>query len=159
MKARWKARKDETEETKMVWDLSIFSEWFSPGRCVWSSFSIGPTPRRHPRPHAFHHTPPHPRTTPRSCRENPALLANHLQVTSRTPARHYPGHVPACWMSKCSPVQIPADVPGTDSRPAFQGPGPGMPAYGPAYGPHLWTWPALTRGQLPDISLGVSNRH
>lgn len=103
-----------------------------------------------------HHTHvPHPSPA----EENPALLANPLQVTSRTPARHSPGHVPACWMSKCSPVQIPADVPGTDSRPAFQGPGPGMPAYGPAYGPHLWTWPALTRGRLPDISLGVSNRH
>ena len=123
----------------MVWEISIFSEWFYPGRCVWSSFSIGPTPRRHPRPHAFHHTPPHPRTTPRSCRwkSSPACKSlagdeqnpqqNTLQATFRNAQR---ANLPQFKHQQTFQEQIP----GQHSRGQDQGCLPMVSPMDPTYG-------------------------
>ena len=113
----------------MVWDLSILSEWFSPGRCVWSSFSIGPTPRRHPRPHTTtmrsitHHNTHVPRPGPAG--ENPAPLANHLQVTSGNPNRT---------RSKPHQQTFQEQIPGQHSRGQDQGCLPMVSPMDPTYG-------------------------
>lgn len=138
----------------MIWDLSIFSEWFSPGRCVWSSFSIGPTPRRHPRTHAtptrsitHHHTHvPHPGPAG----GNPALLANHLQVTSRnhnrTHSRLHFGMLneqtfPSSNPSRRSRNRFPASIPWARTRDA-------------CLWSHLWTWPCPHAGATPGYFFG-----